>query len=188
MYGGVCRNRGFGVNDHQYQSRFENTGWWRKLGLTIFFDNSLARWTGKRFTTPFDDKKMGEGINLFQNRILPERFPIYTYVNKSLFDQNLCLTVAYPRFPSSLFGLIDQLRKMLQLPEVVELIAQTLEPQHLPYYAMDIATVFHNFYEKCRVVSNDEALTRARLKLVEAARIVLARTLQLMGMTAPEKM
>jgi arginyl-tRNA synthetase len=80
------------------------------------------------------------------------------------------------------------IRKMLQLPEVVELIAQTLEPQHLPYYAMDIATVFHNFYEKCRVVSDDEALTQARLKLVEAARIVLARTLQLMGMTTPEQM
>ena len=80
------------------------------------------------------------------------------------------------------------IRKMLQLPEVVELIAQTLEPQHLPYYAMDIATVFHNFYEKCRVISDDEALTRARLKLVEAVRIVLARTLLLMGMTAPEKM
>jgi arginyl-tRNA synthetase len=80
------------------------------------------------------------------------------------------------------------IRKMLQLPEVVELIAQTLEPQHLPYYAMDIATVFHNFYEKCRVVSDDEALTRARLKLVEAARIVLARTLLLMGMSAPESM
>ena len=77
---------------------------------------------------------------------------------------------------------------MLQLPEVVELIAKTLEPQHLPYYAMDIATVFHNFYERCRVVSDDEALTGARLKLVEAARIVLARTLQLMGMSAPESM
>ncbi len=80
------------------------------------------------------------------------------------------------------------IRKMLQLPEVVELIAQTLEPQHLPYYAMDIATVFHNFYEKCRVVSDNEALTRARLKLVEAVRIVLARTLLLMGMTAPDSM
>jgi arginyl-tRNA synthetase len=80
------------------------------------------------------------------------------------------------------------IRKMLQLPEIVELIAQTLEPQHLPYYAMDIATVFHNFYEKCRVVSDDEALTQARLKLVEAARIVLARTLHLMGMSAPEQM
>jgi len=80
------------------------------------------------------------------------------------------------------------IRKMLQLPEVIELVAQTLEPQHLPYYALDMATIFHNFYEKCRVVSDDEVLTRARLKLVEAARIVLARTLHLMGMSAPEQM
>jgi len=80
------------------------------------------------------------------------------------------------------------IRKMLQLPEVMELVATTLEPQHLPYYAMDVATVFHNFYEKCRVVSDDEALTGARLKLVEAARIVLARTLSLMGMSAPQQM
>ncbi|MEA1959553.1 MAG: arginine--tRNA ligase [Chloroflexota bacterium] len=80
------------------------------------------------------------------------------------------------------------IRKMLQLPEVIELIANTLEPQHLPYYAMDLATVFHNFYEKCRVVTDDEALTKARLQLVKATRIVLARALGLMEMTAPEKM
>ena len=51
-----------------------------------------------------------------------------------------------------------------------------------------MSSIFHNFYEKCRVVSDDEALTRARLKLVEVARIVLGRTFHLMGMTAPEKM
>ena len=80
------------------------------------------------------------------------------------------------------------IRKMLQLPEIVELVSQTLEPHHLPYYAQDLATVFHNFYEKCRVVSDDAAMTKARLKLVEAARITLARTLGLMGMKAPEQM
>ena len=80
------------------------------------------------------------------------------------------------------------IRRMLQLPEMMELVAQTLEPQHLPYYAMDVATVFHNFYEKCRVISDDGALTKARLKLVAAALIVLARTLHLMGMSAPKQM
>ncbi len=80
------------------------------------------------------------------------------------------------------------IRNMLQLPEVLELVASTLEPHHLPYYALDVATTFHNFYEKCRVISSDNALTSARLKLVEAAQIVLAKTLHLMGMTAPEKM
>ncbi len=80
------------------------------------------------------------------------------------------------------------IRKMLLLPELVETIATTLEPHHLTYYAQDLATVFHSFYKQCRVVSPDEALTKARLKLVEAAKIVLSRTLHLMGMTAPEQM
>ncbi|MFC1893191.1 arginine--tRNA ligase [Chloroflexota bacterium] len=80
------------------------------------------------------------------------------------------------------------IRKMLLLPEVVDIIARTLEPHHLTYYAVDLATVFHSFYKQCRVVSQDERLSRARLKLVEAAKIVLARTLRLMGMTAPESM
>jgi len=80
------------------------------------------------------------------------------------------------------------IRKMLLLPEIVEVVACTLEPHHLTYYAQDLATVFHSFYKQCRVVSRDEALTKARLKLVEAAKIVLARALHLMGMTAPERM
>ncbi len=80
------------------------------------------------------------------------------------------------------------IRKMLLLPEIIEVIASTLEPHHLTYYAQDLATVFHLFYKHCRVVSESEALTKARLKLVKAAKIVLARTLNLMGMAAPERM
>jgi arginyl-tRNA synthetase len=80
------------------------------------------------------------------------------------------------------------IRKMLLLPEVVEMVAKTLEPHHLAYYAQDLATIFHGFYMQCRVVSDDEKMTKARLKLVEAAKTVLARTLNLMGMNAPEKM
>jgi len=78
---------------------------------------------------------------------------------------------------------------MLLLPEVIEVVANTLEPHHLTYYAQDLATVFHSFYKQCRVISRDnETLTKARLKLVEAAKLVLAKTLHLMGMTAPEMM
>jgi len=80
------------------------------------------------------------------------------------------------------------IRKMLLLPEMVEVVAHTLEPHHLTYYALDLATIFHSFYKQCRIVSQDEALTKARLRLVEAAKLVLAKTLHLMGMTAPEKM
>ncbi len=80
------------------------------------------------------------------------------------------------------------IRRLVLLPEIVERVAISLEPHHLPYYAQDLATVFHSFYKQCRVVSDDEALTRARLKLVRATQIVLARVLHLMGMTAPDKM
>jgi arginyl-tRNA synthetase len=80
------------------------------------------------------------------------------------------------------------IRKMLLLPEIVETIANTLEPHHLTYYAQDLATAFHAFYKNCRVITSDKDMTGARLKLVKAAKLVLGRTLNLMGMNAPEKM
>ncbi len=86
---------------------------------------------------------------------------------------------------------LDLIRKMVLLPELIEMMAHSLEPHHLPHYAMELATAFHWFYKQCRVVSSvpgEEPMIKARLKLVEAARIVLARCLILMGMEAPEQM
>jgi arginyl-tRNA synthetase len=83
---------------------------------------------------------------------------------------------------------LELIRRLLSLPELVESMAQRLEPHHLPHHAMELATAFHWFYERCRVITDDMALTAARLKLTDAARLVLARCLGLMGMTAPERM
>ena len=83
------------------------------------------------------------------------------------------------------------IRQMLRLPEIVAQAAQHLAPHHLAYYAQDLAAAFHIFYRDCRVVSSvpaDAELTQARLKLVLAAKIVLANTLRLMGVSAPERM
>lgn len=80
------------------------------------------------------------------------------------------------------------IRKLIQLPELIEMAARNLEPHHLTYYAQDLATAFHSFYKQCRVISDDEELSKARLKLVKAAKIILAKTLHLMGMTAPDSM
>ena len=49
------------------------------------------------------------------------------------------------------------IRKMLLLPELVEKVAHTLEPHHLPHYTLELATAFHWFYENCRVLSSDPA-------------------------------
>jgi arginyl-tRNA synthetase len=80
------------------------------------------------------------------------------------------------------------IRRLLQLPEIIETVAITLEPHHIAYYAQDLATIFHVFYRDCRVVTENEAMTKARLKLVRSVQIVLAKTLNLMSMTAPDKM
>ncbi len=83
------------------------------------------------------------------------------------------------------------IRKMVSLPELIEMMAANLEPHHLPHYSLELATAFHWFYQQCRVVSSepaDAALTKARLKLVDAARTVLARCLGLMQMAAPDQM
>ncbi|MBI4289524.1 MAG: arginine--tRNA ligase [Chloroflexi bacterium] len=83
---------------------------------------------------------------------------------------------------------IALIRKMLELSEVIETVSTSLEAHHLPYYATELATIFHLFYKHCRVMLPNRPLSAARLKLVEAAKAVLARSLHLMGMTAPEKM
>jgi arginyl-tRNA synthetase len=79
---------------------------------------------------------------------------------------------------------------MLRFPEVVQGAARNLEPHHLPHYALSLATAFHDFYTRHRVLEAEEgaAVTLARLRLVYAARTVLANVLGLMGMTAPDRM
>lgn len=83
------------------------------------------------------------------------------------------------------------IRQMLRLPEVIQTAANALAPHHLPYYAYELAAALHTFYRDCRVVSSDPAdlaISRARIKLVSACRLVLARVLGIMGMSAPEQM
>ena len=83
------------------------------------------------------------------------------------------------------------IRQMIRLPEIVTLCAETLSTHHLTHYAQRLASAFHSFYKECRVVSSDPAhaeLGKARLKLVLAAKTVLANTLHLMGVSEPESM
>jgi len=88
------------------------------------------------------------------------------------------------RQPSEL-ALIKQL---IRLPEIVEDVAKDYQVQRLPQYALDLATVFHQFYRDCYVLTDDQALSQARLALVLATQIVLKKTLNLMNIHAPEKM
>ncbi|MEL7666748.1 MAG: arginine--tRNA ligase [Actinomycetota bacterium] len=80
------------------------------------------------------------------------------------------------------------LRKLAEFPEVVAIAARQRAPHKLATYAEDLAATFHGFYTHCQVVVDDPALRNARLALADASRIVLARALGLLGVTAPERM
>ena len=77
---------------------------------------------------------------------------------------------------------------MITLPEVVYAAATRREPQRLCAYARELAEAFHVFYGQCRVLSDDAALTGARLVLADAVRRALRNTLSLAGVSAPERM
>jgi arginyl-tRNA synthetase len=89
---------------------------------------------------------------------------------------------------------LDVARQLAFWPEVVEDAARMLEPHRIPYYVQDLATAVHRFYhagnEKSehRVVVDDPNLTRARLELCRAARHTLKTALDLMGVSAPDRM
>jgi arginyl-tRNA synthetase len=83
---------------------------------------------------------------------------------------------------------LELIKLLLQFPEMVEYCAGTFEVHRMAEYLQDVATVFHKFYHNCRVVSDDDAMTQARLALCYATRIVLRNGFSVLGISAPEKM
>lgn len=82
----------------------------------------------------------------------------------------------------------DLIRHLIKFPEIIEDTAEDYQVQRIPQYAVELADSFHHFYEKCRVVSEDKKITQARLNLILAVKIVLKNVLDLMAISAPEKM
>ncbi|MFA6141806.1 MAG: arginine--tRNA ligase [Candidatus Omnitrophota bacterium] len=83
---------------------------------------------------------------------------------------------------------LELLRMLRQFPTIVTMAGKSCEPYMVMQYLQDLATVFHSFYNKHRVVSDDLPLTKARLVLVDCVRIVLANGLDLLGVSLPKKM
>lgn len=83
---------------------------------------------------------------------------------------------------------LQLMRKAAKFPELIEEIAGNYQVHHLAQYTLELAGDFHNFYEKQRVGQEDKSLERARLALCLATAIVLKIALDLMGISAPEKM
>ena len=83
---------------------------------------------------------------------------------------------------------LDLMRKMADFTDLIAGAARDRAPFRLTHYAQDLASLFHSFYTNCRVIGEEEAVEQARLALADSARIVLALTLNLLGVSAPERM
>lgn len=83
---------------------------------------------------------------------------------------------------------IALIKKSAEYPDVISKAAELLEPHRVTTYLMELASTFHSFYQKHRVVSENKALSLARLVLVEGTRVVVKNALDLLKITAPERM
>ena len=80
------------------------------------------------------------------------------------------------------------IRRLADFPDEVITAALQREPHHIAAYLQEVAALFHNFYDKCRVLSDNVALSAARLSLSFAAATVIKNGLKALGVSAPEKM
>jgi arginyl-tRNA synthetase len=80
------------------------------------------------------------------------------------------------------------IRKLLSYPIVFEQAALSREPHRITFYLQELAGMFHPYYNRHRVVTDDPALTKARLALSDAIRIVLREGLEILGLSAPKRM
>ncbi|MFC1789681.1 arginine--tRNA ligase [Patescibacteria group bacterium] len=80
------------------------------------------------------------------------------------------------------------LKQLVKFPEVIEDTVKDYQTQRVPQYAIEVATAFHWFYRNCRVITEDKKLADARISLISAAQIIIKNTLDLMGVSTPEKM
>ncbi len=80
------------------------------------------------------------------------------------------------------------LKQMGSFPTLIESCAMDLEPYRVIFYLMELAGLFHSYYNKHKVISDDGALSRSRLCLISGLRTVFGNGLKLVGLSAPEKM
>ena len=83
---------------------------------------------------------------------------------------------------------VDIIKKLAEYPEEIERAARERAPQRIARYAYDTASLFHAFYNKCRIIGQPHEVALARLALVKSTANVIKHALGLLGVSAPDKM
>ena len=80
------------------------------------------------------------------------------------------------------------LKHMVRFPEYINIAYENFEPQNIANYLQELSARFHKFYSHCRVITEDIELSKSRLALVKATKIILANGFKILGISAPERM
>ena len=83
---------------------------------------------------------------------------------------------------------ITLIKLLLEFPEIIKSSLNSLEPQSIANYLKEISTLFHKYYAKERIITTNLELTKARLLLINAIKIVIYNGLSILGIKAPERM
>ena len=102
--------------------------------------------------------------------------------------------VTVPETDSVKFGTLSEdaefelIKKLTLLPEEIRLSAKSLDPSRITKYVLELAALFHTFYNSCRVKGVSEDLMKARMVVIDCVRIVIKNCLNILGISAPERM
>jgi arginyl-tRNA synthetase len=83
---------------------------------------------------------------------------------------------------------LSLIKKLLAYPMVIESAARSYEPHRITFYLQELAKIFHSYYHKHKVITDDIETTKARLALCLAIKTVMKDALGILGVTSPEKM
>jgi len=102
--------------------------------------------------------------------------------------------ITIPTYPEIDTGLLKEpeeinlIKMMVRYPEIIDGSVRTLEPHRITFYLHELSGVFHSYYNKNKVLSENKSLTSARLFLIKTIRVILENSLNILGVGAPKKM
>ena len=130
-----------------------------------------------------------------QNQDNPVYYVQYAHARIcSIFRQAEAAGISLPPVEQINTGLLKEpeelelLRKIADFPEEINVAARTMAPHRIARYVLDLAGLFHSFYNHHRVINDDQALQEARLLLMSVTRITIKNALCVLGVNAPEQM
>lgn len=146
----------------------------RKADSQLEFDLALATRTSQEnpvYYVQYGHARLASIARQAEARGIVPGDPATAVLNRLVLDEEIAL-----------------LKAMAGYPGLVEGAALDLAPHRIVFYLQDLAAQFHSYYNKVRILSEDEELSRARLLLAAAVKIVIANGLTLIGVNAPETM